>query len=359
MKETNWKFYTSNTETWEAMLNACKEAKESIDLEQYIFVADEIGNKFIEICKEKAKSGVKVRLLWDAAGSFSFFGSSLAEDIRKSGVEITFFKTLFPGITSMPNYRSWYFRNHRRSLIIDNKIAFTGSACIYNKTKNWRDTTVRIEGPVINDMKKAWNNMWDRAHGKKIKKTHYSERSDHEFEYITNAPMPRNHHLYHHIIEAIRNSSKYIYITTPYFVPTHRLSRVLRLAAHRGVDVKIIIPERSDYPIVDLGARTFFYNLLKSGVKIYLYKEGVIHNKTIIIDGVWSSIGTLNMDNVSLLYNFEANIVTSNSKFAEELASHFVHDMYNSKEITFADWNNRYFVEKIASFFVKFFRSFL
>ena len=359
MKETKWQFYTSNEESWEAMLGACREAKESIDLEQFIFVADEIGNKFIEVCAERAEAGVRVRFLWDAAGSFSFFGSSIVSDLKKKNIELVFFKTLFPGFFTMPNYRSWYFRNHRRTLIIDEEIGFTGSICISKRMRNWRDTHLCIEGPVVKDMQRAFETMWNRANGRRMSRAKEHKRSDHEFEYIINNPIPNQRHLYHNTIEAIRNARKYIYITTPYFVPTHRLSRVLRLAAHRGIDVKIIMPEKSDYPIVDMGARTFFHNLLESGVKIYLYRKDMIHNKTMIIDGHWSSIGTLNMDNVSLLYNFEANIITSNSKFAEELSSHFVHDIEDSIEITFPDWKNRFFVEKIANFFIKFFRIFL
>ena len=358
MSETKWNLYTSSPEIWEAMLRACREAKETIDLEQFIFTADEIGSRFIEVCTEKAKEGVKVRFLWDAAGSFTFFGSSIAEDLRKKGVTLVFFKTLFPNLFSMHNYRSWYFRNHRRTLIVDNKIGFTGSICISKRMENWRETHVEVHGAVVKDMQEAFERMWTRAHEKKVSKK-IAKKRDHEFEYITNSPIPRQKALYNKVVEAIRNSRKYIYITTPYFVPTPRLARVLRLAAHRGVDVQIILPERSDYPIVDLGARTFWNSMLRSGVRIFLYKKGIIHSKTIVIDGDWSSVGTLNFDNISLLYNFESNLVTTNSKFAEELASHFVHDLKECQEITHENWKKRFFVEKIATFFVKIFRSFL
>ena len=224
--------------------------------------------------------------------------------------------------------------------------------------EDWRDTNIRIKGPVVKDMERKFERMWDRAHGKRVSRIDPPSRSG-EFKYIANTPLPRNRKLYNATVEAIRNAKKYIYITTPYFVPTHRVSRVLRLASHRGVDVRIMIPQSSDYPIVDLGARTFFHNMLKTGIKIYLYQEKMLHSKTIVIDEDWSSIGTLNIDNISLLYNFEANIVTTNDDFARELTSHFNQDMKNSQEITYKDWQKRFFVEKIASFFVKFFRSFL
>lgn len=359
MKETSWTLYTSNEETLASMIEACEHAEETIELEQFIFVADDFGNKLIDVCARKAKQGVKVRFIWDAAGSFSFFGASIIEDLKEKGIELVFFKTLFPGFFDVPNYKSWYFRNHRRSLIIDRKVGFTGSICIYEKMKDWRDTNVRVEGLVVNDMYKAFERMWDRAQGKKLPKIKQEKKSDHEFMYISNNPLPRNRRLYSHVVDTIRHSRKYIYITTPYFVPTHRLARVLKLAAHRGVDVKILMPEWSDHPFVDLSARTFFYSMLKSGIKIFLYKKGaMLHAKTMVIDGDLASIGTLNMDNVSLLYNFEANIVSTNGKFAEELVSHFVHDLSHSEEITFKQWQSRYWVEKFAGFFIKFIRGF-
>jgi cardiolipin synthase len=358
MEKTSWKLFTSNEETLDAMILACESATETIELEQFIFVPDNFGNRLINVCERKASQGVKVRFIWDAAGSFSFFGASIIEDLNKKGIELVFFKTLFPTFFETPNYRSWYFRNHRRTLVVDGKIGFTGSICIWEKSKNWRDTNIMIEGLVVTDMYRAFERMWDRAQGKKLPKIKKNRSSDHEFKYISNNPRPGHRRLYNHVVEAIRNSKKSINITTPYFVPTHRLSRVLKLAAHRGVDVKIIMPEWSDHSFVDLSARTFFYSMLKSGIKIYLYKGNMLHAKTIIIDGDWSSIGTLNMDHISLLYNFEANLITTNKKFADELSSHFNTDLLNAENITFEQWRSRYWVEKIAGFFIKFIRSF-
>jgi cardiolipin synthase len=358
MKETLWKFYTSNEETLIAMIEACESATETIDLEQFIFVPDSFGNRLIEICARKASQGVKVRFIWDAAGSFTLFGSGIVEDLKSKGIELIFFKTLFPGFFDVPNYRSWYFRNHRRTLVIDGKVGFTGSICIYERMKDWRDTNIKIEGLVVQDMQKAFNRMWDRAHGKKLPRIKHEKTSDHEFRYISNNPIPRHRRLYHQVLEAIRNSRKYVYITTPYFVPTHHLARVLRLAAHRGVDVKIIIPESSDQTFVDLSSKTFFHGMLKSGVRLFQYKGKMLHSKTVVVDGDWSSIGTLNMDNVSLLYNFEANIISTNGRFTEELASHFVYDMTNCEEMTLEKWNERNWTEKVAGFFMKFIRGF-
>ncbi len=258
------------------MLLACESAARTIDLEIFIFTPDAIGQRFINVCAKKAAEGVKVRFLWDAAGSFTFFQSSIIEDMKKKGIELRFFKTFFPGFLSMHRYTSWYFRDHRRTMVIDGKIGFTGSTSIENRFIPWRDTTVRIEGPVVKDMSYSFEQMWARALGKRVAKRPEEFKSDFSFEYLGHTPVPKTRHLYRRVLDAIRSADKRLWITVPYFVPTHKLARVIRLAAHRGVDVKIILPAASDFPTVDLGARTFFHQLLKAGVKIFLYEGSMI-----------------------------------------------------------------------------------
>ena len=356
---TSWTLYAENEEAWNAMLEDCKKATVSIDMEQIIFVADTLGQKFIDICIERAAAGVHVRFLWDAAGSFSLWGSTLVGDLRSKGIELVFWKTLIPSYTKVPNFRSWFLRNHRRTLVIDGKTAYTGSMCIYNPMKNWRDTTARLEGPVVTEMANAFDRMWARATDQKRLPTRVHAR-DTEFRYITNKPRPGQRHIYSQLIDSIRDARKYIYITTPYFVPTHRLLRVIKLAAHRGVDVCIVVPEYTDhYPTLDLAAHSYFKTLLQSGVRIFLYKGNMIHSKCIIIDGEWSTVGSLNLDRVSLLYNFEANIVSTNTRFAEELSAHFVHDMHESKEIIPEEWFRRSFIERLPEILIVLVRKFL
>ncbi len=358
---TKWQLYTTNESGWEAMLLACEKAKKSIDLEQFIFIRNDIGEKFIKICAKKTKEGVKVRFLWDAVGSFSFFGSSTVDELKEKDIELMFFKTFFPSFYEFHNYKSWYFRNHRRTLVIDEKVAFTGSTCLSDKMKYWRDTIVRVEGDVVEEMQNAFERMWYRAQRKKIPQEFQGLKAEgnREFKYVTNNPIPGKRHLYRNIIKAIREAHEYVYITTPYFVPTRQLYKLLRKSAENGIRVKIIIPESTDHPIVDLCARTFFSKLLSSGVKIYLYRGEMVHSKTIIIDGKWSSIGTLNMDTISLLHNFEANLITTNRDFAEELLTHFIDDLHKSKEITLLEWKSRYWLEKFTGIFVRLVRDFL
>lgn len=356
---TSWNFYTSNPDAWQAMLEACLHAQSSIDLENFIFESDEIGKRFIEVCAKKASQGVKVRFIWDAAGSFSFFTSSIIDDLHKKGIELRFFKTFVPHILTLHNYRSWYFRDHRRTVIIDNKIGFTGSTSISSRMETWRDTTVKIEGPVVKDMQISFEMMWMKAIGKRMNRRPETLRSNSQFEYIGNSPIPRTRHLYRRIIDAIRNAEKYIYITTPYFVPTYKFMRALRSAVHHGVDVRIILPASSDFPVVDLGARTFFHQMLKIDIRVYLYRGKMIHAKSIVIDDDWSTVGTMNLDHISLLHNYEANIVTNNPAFASDLKKQFELDLENTERVTLDEWNGRFFVEKIATFLVKLIRGFL
>ena len=358
-RTTAWTLYASNEEAWNAMLADCAKAEKTIVLEQFIFAADDFGKRLLDVCAERAAHGVQVRFLWDAAGSFTFWGSNIAEDLRNKNIRLLFWKTLIPSYTTVPNFRSWFLRNHRRTLVIDGRVGYTGSMCVRDSMKEWRDTNVRLEGPIAASMQNAFDRMWGRALKQKPLPPRLASR-DAEFAYITNYPAPGKRHIYHTLAEAIRRARKYIYITTPYFVPTHRLIRLLRAAARDGVDVRIILPERTDqYPTLDIAARSFFKTLLESHVRIFLYQGNVIHSKAVVIDGNWATVGSMNMDSVSLLYNFEANVVTTNAAFAEELSGHFIRDMGESREVTVKEWRGRFFLEKIPEVLIRLVRKFL
>ena len=355
---TKWALYSDNGDAWHSMLADCAKAEKSIVLEQFIFVNDDFGKRLIDICKDRARNGVKVRFLWDAAGSFTFWGSGIVDQLKTAGIDLHFWRTLVPSYFKMPNFRSWYFRNHRRTLVIDGKVGYTGSICVDDHFKNWRDTNVRLEGPVVREMEIAFEQMWARAQKSKKIPFHIAPRYA-EFKYLTNYPAPGRRHVYSELVRAMRHAQDYIYITTPYFVPTHRIIRSLKAAAGNGVDVRLIVPERSDHYAVDLGARAFFKTLLQSGVRIFLYSGNMIHSKAAVIDGNWATVGSMNLDSASLLYNFEANIVTDNEKFAEEIAEHFATDLKDSKEVDLKEWQNRFFLEKIPEMLMHLVRKFL
>lgn len=357
MEKPSWKFYLNSKDAWDAMLKAMKRARVSIDLEQFILYTDEIGNKFITLCEEKARQGVRVRILCDAAGSFGLYSSLVPGLLKEAGVHIAFFNTFIPGIGH--GHTPWLFRDHRKMLVVDSEVAFTGGICLGEEMRTWRDTHVEVQGDVVAEMEYEFNRMWSYAHKRRFRSRTKKPAPKGGVNYIPNIPLPRRRYLYYATIEAIRSAREYIYLTTPYFVPDARLARVIQLASLRGVDVRLLIPASSDHPIVDLAAQSHFSHLLKCGARIYWYKDNMLHAKTITIDGNWASVGSLNLDNVSLRYNFEGNLVSSEKRFAAELKEHFLADLDNSKELALRDWEKRGYVQKIKEFFVRLIRWFL
>lgn len=386
----NYKLYTDVPSAWDAMLDACEQARHSIDLEQFIFASDEIGRRFIDVCARKAKEGVTVRFLWDSAGSWSLFATFTADELRRKGIDLVFFNTLVPHLRDIPRYRFWFFRNHRRSLIIDGNdpasaIAFTGSVSMTERVRHWRETQIRLTGDVVQEINRGFITLWDHATSYRKRPPNItapyaktrswrltpSSTSTNKvanskpiatdgINYITNSPKIRERYLYHQIVNAIRKAQQRIYITTPYFAPTHRILRILRTASRRGVDVRIILPINSDHPIVDLCGRSYFSTLLKAGIRIYLYnKNHMLHTKSIVIDNNWATVGTLNLDTISLLYNYEANIVTTRMDLVSELVEHFNVDMGHSAAVDPIAWHKRSALSKILQFLARLVREFL
>ncbi len=349
--DTQWKFYLDSSSAWEAMLFEIEQAKTSIKLEQFILETDTIGQKFLTALKNKAKEGLKVEVILDSAGSINYYTSSLWRDLSAENIQIVFFNTLLPW--SIGSHSSWFFRDHRKLLIIDSKVAFTGGICLGDEMKNWRDTHVRIEGRMIEQMEFLFERMKNRAE----KKTPHSEKKLPvilgNLNYISNSPLPKRRYLYYRLVEAMRSAKKSILITTPYFVPDRRILRILKLAKRKNVVVKIILPEASDHPLVDFAAQSFFSELLKNEVQIFQYKNKMMHSKTVIVDEDWTTVGSLNIDNISLRYNFEANIVSTEREFNLELKKHFEDDLKNSIEVTLPDWEKRLLPRKLLEFFAR------
>lgn len=341
----NWTIHRDSVVAWKEMLDACKNAQETVDLEQFIFVPDDIGKQFLDVCIEKAQQGVRVRLLWDAAGSFSFFGAGMIEDLKKKGVHLRFFKALIP--RNAWNHRLWFFRDHRRSLVVDGRIAFTGSASIWEETHDWTETHIKVTGPIVFSITETFEQMWRRADTKTYRWNKQTPRIYGDIAYVTNSPIRKMRFLYKEIYDALEKAEKSICITTPYFCPDRTMLRQLLKARKRDVVIKLILPEQSDHFFVDLGAYSFFNRLLKAGVRIFFYEKGMIHSKSIIVDDTWATTGTLNFDNVSLRYNFEANIVTTNPQLISDLKTIFQDDLNASKEVTQETWKTRPLIQKV------------
>ncbi len=356
--ESSYEFYTTGHETWESMLDACRKAEKTIDLEQYIFYADSIGKEFIDIFIQKSRSGVKVRMLLDTVGSYLFYSSSVPAALRKEGIEVRFFNPISPW--RIYTFTSWIFRNHRKSLVIDGKISFTGGTGMAEYMGKWRDTNARIEGVISTEMSESFEEMWRQASDGNIFRRFKKARSvlKRHF-YIPNTPYFRRRYLYYCLVEAMRGATKNIWLTTPYFILDRRLMRILRLAVRRGVDVRVILPSKSDVPIMETASNSSVEGLLRDGVRIYKYLPAIMHGKTAIVDDEWGTFGSFNLDNLSFVYNFEANVVSTESACVSNLRKHFLADIAASKEILWKDWQDRPLSEKIKEFCVAPIRSFL
>jgi cardiolipin synthase len=212
---------------------------------------------------------------------------------------------------------------------------------------DWRDTNVEVSGDVVVELQHAFNNMWWIVSNERFLRLKEPRQTEDGFSVLTNAPHFRQRHIDRAVIEAIRTAEKSIYITTPYFVPDRRFFRVIRLAARRGVDVRIIVPYQSDHPYVDFASQFYFQKALKAGVKLFWYMPTMMHAKTVVIDGEWASVGSANVDNLSSFFNYELNLVSVARGFAEDVETHFFTDLGRSIEVKTTEWQARPLLRKI------------
>ncbi len=351
-------FFLYTRDVWPAMLAAIRGAEKSIDLEQFIFADDIIGKQFIEALRERARAGVTIRILLDAVGSFAFSNSPLPASLREEGIEVRFFNPV--GLWRTKNISSWFFRDHRKILVVDTLVAFTGGSGIRDDMAEWRDTDVRVTGHVVQEMKYAFDQMWVQSLNtdffSRIKQAGRAVRG---FHFLTNAPYWKKRFLYDNMIEAIRSARVSVYLTTPYFVPDRRLRRVLRLARKRGVDVRILVPKDSNELFVGRASHSYYKELFASGVRIYHYTKEFLHAKTAVIDDEWSTVGSFNLDSLSFLFNYEANIVSLEKHAADSIRTHFLKDVAISEEVDPHVWAQRPLGDKIRELCTIPFRNFL
>lgn len=347
---TSWKIYTETSNIIDCITKACEEAVDSIYIEQFLFTPDSSNQKLLEVLIQKAKSGVKIRCVFDSLGSRHLSQSQYVDELVKAGVKVKFFNWVLP--FSKQNKSMWYFRNHRRLIVVDKRIMFTGGVCFGKRMEMWRDTQVKIEGAVVEQAVKTADLTWKKVYkSRSLTLGNQSKTGLDGFSYITQAPFPTKRHVYRRFIDAIKQSQTEILLTAPYFVPDRKLVHRLINAKKRGAAVKILVPQKSDHPIVDIAAHTYFKQLLTKGIEIYQYPR-MIHAKTAVIDSDWSMIGTLNLDNVSLRYNFECAIISSSSKFNQDLKNIFNEDIKASKKVNLAEWEQRGIYRKFLEILV-------
>ena len=347
--------FINGDQIFPAIFEELRAAKESIFLESYILWDGKIADKIIHILTEKAKSGVRVSVIFDWHGSEGTGG--LVKDLENAGAEIEFYHPLTwynpQGWKDLGNLDN---RTHRRLLIIDGRVAFTGGAAFGDEwmgdarnENEWRDTHYKIEGPAVQYLAGIFSENWwssDRAFNFLTNEEPFS-KGDTSVQVVKSSPsvaIPTGVITFSAAIESAEES---ILIGTPYFVPEDTLLEKLESAAKRGVKVELIVPgESSDKAVVRTASRGLWGNLLKLGSKIYEYQPSLYHCKLLIADGVFVSIGTSNWDSRSLRLNDEVIVNVLDHKFAAEQRSAFEKDKLKSKLITYEEWSNRPFWER-------------
>ena len=349
--------------TYQAMFASIREARDQINLETFIFDDGEIGKQFSDLLLERQTAGVQVNVIYDSIGSI-MTPTSFFDLLRDSGIQVLEFNPLNP-LTG--NKKAWLLNNrdHRRQLVIDGRIAFTGGINISNTyssapfskragkkrrqapdtTTGWRDTHIKIEGPVVAEFQKLFMDTWARQKGEPMEANNYfpelQAQGDEIVRVIGSTPDNNQSLIYLTLISAISNAELEVYLTIAYFAPDPQLLKALTDAARRGVDVRLILPSYSDsWAIFHLG-RSYYTKLLRGGVKIYERSGALMHAKTASIDGVWSTIGSTNLDWRSFLHNDEINAVILGRGFATQMKAMFIDDLSESEEIALDQWQHR------------------
>lgn len=351
---TTWKFYLTPEEAWEGMYEACEHAKYSIDFEQYIFVDDLVGRRFLDLFIKKAKAGVRVRFLLDAAGSRRIAGTAILDELTAAGVKFQFFNPIYPYWRWVHRLFQKFLRSHRKLLIVDGVYGFAGGVGVRATMAGRRDTHVRLHGPVVDEIAAAFERSWSMtAAGKRIFGFSRPFTTTSEFMLLTNSPKFKQRFTYWTLVRMFRGARKYIYITTPYFVPDWRIFRALKGAARRGVDVRVMVPNSPDWRLVRFGNSSFYSRAMKSGIKIFEFGPEFNHAKTCVIDDSWACVGSTNMDSLSLLFNYEADIASTNKRFIEEMKWQFIEDSKRTTLIEYLAWHHRPFWHKLVEQLVR------
>lgn len=350
--------FTNGKEKFEVLIKDLLSAENYIHLQYYIIEDDEIGRKIREILIAKAQSGVKVKVIYDHIGCIHV-RNRFFNEMKAVGIEVyPFFKVTFTPFASRINWR-----NHRKVCIIDGKIGYIGGMNIADryiqgvKYGVWRDTHIRITGPAISALQYSFAVDWTFMGLPLLEEDVYSTSSKGRpgigMQMVTCGPTSQWPNIAFIFHKALANAKKRIYIQTPYFLPTENLLKTLQSAALSKVDVRIMIPRRSDSNIMRFASFSYIDECLKAGIKIYLYEAGMLHSKTMVVDDEFSSVGSTNFDFRSFEHNFEGNMFMYSHKMNEQMRNIFHDDMTLCSRINKTTWRKRPFIEKTAESIIR------
>jgi len=361
------KVLKNGTSFYAEELKAISQARESVNLEAYIFHKGKVAKDFVDALAERARSGVRVKLVVDAVGSLTT-KDSYFKPLRDAGGHVKWYQPL-----RLATFKRWNNRTHRKVIVIDGRTAFCGGADIADEwlydrdgEKSWRDTVFRFEGDVVNGLQSTFAENWLEASGKILADADYfpltrdrvpNPQTDCSAIVVNSTPSAargtRAHILYQTLMAY---ASKSLLITTPYFLPDRStLCEILR-AKERGVRVVVLVPGvHSDHLFTRVSSRRRYGDLLKAGVDLYEYSPSMIHAKTMVVDGIWSVVGSSNFDNRSLGLNDEVNVAIHNAALAGQLEDDFRCDLEKSRQISYEQWSKRPVHEKVMESFFRIF----
>ncbi len=345
---------------YKAMFAAMSAARNSINLETFIFTDDEVGRQFANLLIAAHRRGVQANVIYDSFGSMAT-SKQFFDAMRRAGVSVVEFNPLNPLHAKGSLLKSVKQRDHRKLLIVDGRTAFTGGINIsgyYEKgvsrsprasdvPEMWRDTDVEIQGPAVNQLQRLFVAHWFEQTGHLLPVADYFPDEDHPGDtmvrVIGSTQDAGFSQMYVTLVSAIWHSEHRVYITTAYFAPDPQLLLALEQAARRGVDVELIVPRHSDYAVARYAAQTHYQELLTAGVRIYEREDVILHAKTATIDEVWSTVGSTNLDWLSFASDDEINITVLDPEFAQRMEQAFFADREQSREITLQSWEQRSF----------------
>jgi cardiolipin synthase A/B len=355
--------------SYREMFDAIERARDHIHVEFYIIESDEVGQRLSEALLRKSAQGVAINLMYDSVGS-SEAQPEFFKRLREGGVQVLEYNPVNPlrarGAWRLNN------RNHRKVVIVDGVVAFTGGINISNvyassssgsggsgsgafgssggsrvsRKAGWRDTNVRIEGPAVEQLQQLFLDTWAKQKGPTLAQRDWfpaaaSPKGEHPVRIVASGPGDEVPSIYIALLTAMAYADKSIHITMAYFVPDPQTLGALKGAAARGVDVKLVLPSYTDFWAVFHAGRSHYSELLSAGVKIYERQEALLHSKTIVIDGVWSTVGSANLDWRSYLHNEELNAVVLGVDFGAQMERMFENDLAKSVPIEREAWARR------------------
>lgn len=360
--------------TFAAMFKAIENAKDHVNMETFIFEDDETGRKLADLLMRKQQEGVQVNLIYDSVGSLTT-PPAFFQALRDKGIAVLEYNPVNP----LKARGKWRInrRDHRKILVVDGSIAITGgvnisqvySSRLSGREKEddgeipWRDTDVLIEGPVVADFQEAFFSTWKWQKGPEVVKRNYFPRLKAQGEdlvqVIKSSPGEQRRTTFIMYVSAVMFAEKTVHLTNSYFVPDRQLVDALTAAARSGVDVKIILPKESDSQLALQAGRYHYAELLDAGVRLYELRDAVLHAKTAVIDDVWSTVGSTNMDFRSFSSNNELNAVILSSAFASEMEQMFRRDLEKSDPITREGWQKRPLFDRVREWFAHLFERLL